>query len=580
MFKKLKTVHYFLLVLIFVIITLSLYVFTKYDVLQKPITSVELVFSQEVSKKDIPLLYISSDKESQINFETVYKFQDTSNLVYQCLLNEAQKTRTLRFYFPYPNRDVLIKSISLKTSNKVVSIPLQKFKNRGGINCIVKPQEITLEILEKNGYIELPETYSYTSDFKNIYQLILPLLIVLILMVLALKSLKPIALKPWSITSITISLLVLSIFLPAPVYNVALILMVVLNVKKISWTAIKAQKINLIILGFFTMYLLSNFFLSQESFREMSTIDRFLPFMVLGLVLPSIADSKFLSLFPISAFAIGFGFLVTSIFDVYLHQNFVFLSFDFFAKYLHPVYFSYLLFFSICYIDLNYKGRQKYTLEFILFVFLIFSGSKMVFLFSLIVVFMSLLKNKKTALLIIPLAIIVVLFSPLKHRFDEILKKDDLSILNEKQIPNPYDARINGLTLRIILWRETLATMEGVDYIFGKGVTKETNKLLQTRLANLGLRNHINFNPHNQYVDTFWRTGVIGLLFLILIPLYSLKDAIRRKDKLLIQFSIFFMAVMCSESIFGRVNGVYFFTTVLLLMMNSNKINEDSHIRN
>ncbi len=581
MFRKIKIFHYFLLALISVLISLSLYVFVKYDALQNPITSVELVFSDEVSKEDIPIIYISSGKESKINFETVYKFHDTGNLVYQCQLDKSKKPRNLRLYFAYPNRTVSIKSIHLKSSTDVVSIPLQKFKKRVGINCIELPNDIKLEILSKNGYIELPETYIYPSDFKNIYQLILPLLVLLVLIVSVLKSLKPIEIKPFSISNITISLLVLTVFLPAPIYNVALILMAVLTMRKISWAAIKAQKINLIIIGFFLIYLLNNLFISEEGFSEISTIERLIPFIVLGVVLPSIAHRKFLALFPISAFVIGFGFLLTSIFDVYMHQNFVFLSFDFFTKYLHPVYFSYLLFFSICFIDLNYKGKHKYILEFVLFVFLIFCGSKMVFLFSLMVVFLNLLKNKKTALLILPLALIVVLFSPLKQRFDEILNKDDFTVLNEKHIKDSYDARVNGLTLRLILWRETLATMEVADILLGKGVTKETNNLLSARLNKLGLKNHIDFNPHNQYIDTFWRTGFLGLFVLIAIPLYSFVVGLKNRDKLLIQFSLFMMAVMFSESIFGRVNGIYFFTTVILILINTStsKLDENRNIR-
>lgn len=556
------------------------YVYNQYCILDTPIKSIEIVFNEEVTKKQTPIIYISSDKESEINFKTVYKFQDTGNLVYQCLLDDTNKLRRLRLYFSYPNQTVSIKSISLKSANDVVSIPLQKFKKRKGINCVEQANGLKVEVLVSSGYIELPKTYLYPSDFKNSYQLILSLLLVLFLIFLVLKSLKSIEIKAFSFSSIAISLFVLTLFLPAPSYNVALILMVILNIKRFSWPAIKAQKINGVVIGFFLIYLLNNLFISAESFKDMSTVDRFLPFLVLSIILPAIAHRKFLSLFPLSAFILGFGFLATSIFDVYAHQNFVFLSFDFFSKYLHPVYFSYLIFFSICYIDLQYTSKQKYILEFVLFVFLIFCGSKMVFLFALIIVLINLLKTKKTALLIVPLALIVFLFSPLKNRFSKILNKEDFSVLYEKNIENPYDARVNGLTLRLLLWREALATMHSTDYIFGKGVTKETNKLLGSRLYNLGLKNHLNFNPHNQYIDTFWRTGIIGLLLLVLIPIYSLVVGIKRKDKLLIQFSLFMFVVMFSESIFGRVNGIYFFTTVILLLMNTNKLNEDSDIRN
>lgn len=556
------------------------YVYNQYCLLQKPIKAIELVFSNEVSKEEIPIVYISSDKESKISFKAVYKFEDTGNLVYQCQFDKLKKLRKLRLYFSYPNKTISIKSIRLKSDNEIISIPLQKFKNRAGIKILDQSNTLKLETFVSSGYIELPKTYIYTSDFTNIYQLVSPILLLLVLSVLVLISLKPIEIKPFSITSLTLSLLILSIFLPAPIYNIALILLAILHIKRISWIAIKAQKSNLIILGFFVIYILNNFFISEEGFNEISTIERFLPFIILALVLPSIARRNYLSLFPFSAFILGFGFLLTSIFDVYIHQNFVFLSFDFFTKYLHPVYFSYLLFFSICVIDLKYKGKDKYILEFILFVFLIFSGSKMVFLFSLTVVFLNLIKNKKTIFLILPLILIVVLFSPLKHRFGEILKKEDFTVLKEKHIDNPYDARVNGLSLRLILWREALATMHGIDYVIGKGVSKETNILLENRLIDLGLLKHKDFNPHNQYIDTFWRTGIIGLLFLILIPIYSLVVGIKRRDKLIIQFSLFMFAVMWSESIFGRVNGVYFFTTVILILINSNKNNENSHIRN
>jgi O-antigen ligase len=123
--------------------------------------------------------------------------------------------------------------------------------------------------------------------------------------------------------------------------------------------------------------------------------------------------------------------------------------------------------------------------------------------------------------------------------------------------------------------------MEVADILLGKGVTKETNSLLSARLNKLGLKNHIDFNPHNQYIDTFWRTGFLGLFVLIAIPLFSFVVGLKNRDKLLIQFSLFMMAVMFSESIFGRVNGIYFFTTVILILINTStsKLDENRNIR-
>jgi O-antigen ligase len=203
----------------------------------------------------------------------------------------------------------------------------------------------------------------------------------------------------------------------------------------------------------------------------------------------------------------------------------------------------------------------------------------MVLGFSLLVLIITHVNNKKIFIIIIPITFVIILFSPLKSRFNDILNQKDFSILQEKRIVDEADPRINGLTFRLILWREALNTMHGKDYVLGKGVTDQTDKLLEDRLVNLGLLSHKSFNPHNQYVDTFWRTGVFGLVLLILIPIYSLVIGIKRKDKLIIQFSLFMFVVMWTESIFGRVNGVYFFTTVILILMNSNKVNENSNTR-
>ncbi|GGG36530.1 O-antigen ligase family protein [Bizionia arctica] len=579
MITKKHPLFIFLITTVIALIILGVYIHKHTTLLNSNVNLIQITLKNQVNKKVIPLVYIVKGNDEAIDFKKPYLFQKIIDSTYLAVLDTSSKVRKIRLYFNNPTEDLYLYDIVIKTKNEIKSVKLNDINLVGSLSLKKTDDKYSINANGKHSFIELPKTFIYTSDFKNIYQLVFPTLILLVLMVLVIKALKPIDIGPFTITSLTLSFLILSVFLPAPIYNIALILIAVLHLRNISWLAIKAQKINLIILGFFMLYMINNIF-SDEGFKEISTIDRFLPFLVLAAVLPSIADRKYLSLFPISAFVLGFGFLLTSVFEVYIYQNFEFLSFDYFSKYLHPVYFSYLLFFSICFIDHNYKGKSKYFLEFVLLVFLIFSGSKMVFLLSLIVVFINLLKNKKTALLILPLVIIVILFSPLKSRFDEILKKEDFAILNENPIENSNDARVNGLTLRLLLWRESIATMSGLDYVFGKGVTKETNKILENRLVNLGLVNHKSFNPHNQYVDTFWRTGIIGLILLILIPVYSLVIGIKRKDKLIIQFSLFMFVVMFSESIFGRVNGVYFFATVILILMNSNKVNENSHIRN
>ena len=576
---KLRFLSILLIVIVSFSIGLGAYIFRTYILLDENITTIEIVLNSNLNKDAVPITYAVKDESKKIDFTTPYFYKSEADSTYTASISGNSKLRQIGLYFEKPSKNLAIYSIKLKNENKIREIKLSEIKTMDRLKLKESNNGYTIDVRGQHAFIQLPKGYIYSSDFNNVYLLIIPLLILIGLALLVIKHVKPIDLKPVSIQSITIAVLILSVFLPAPLYNVALVIMAVLNVNKISWRAIKSQKVNLLILGFFLVYLLNNLFVSVESFNQMSTIERFLPLAILGIVLPSLSNRKYLALFPVSALLIGFWLLLTSIFDVFIHQNFEFLSFDYFTKYLHPVYFSYLLFFSICYVNLYYQGKSKYILEFVLFMFLIFSGSKMVFLFSLMVIFLNVLRNKKALFLIFPILIVVTLFSPLKKRFSEVLNTEDLSILKEKHIANSNDSRINGLTLRLILWREALATMSGSDFLLGKGVTKETNALLNTRLNSLGLKNHVTFNPHNQYIDTFWRTGFIGLLILISIPLYCFRKGLKNNDVLLIQFSLFFIAVMLSESVFGRVNGIFFFTTLTLILINSSRPNENRNIR-
>jgi len=207
--------------------------------------------------------------------------------------------------------------------------------------------------------------------------------------------------------------------------------------------------------------------------------------------------------------------------------------------------------------------------------FLIFLGSKLVIVISILLYLLLLIKFKKTSILyiglIFPFLISVFLFKPLQQRFDEVLNLNDLSVLKVNKLENSNDSRINGLTLRFILWRESVATLSGwKEFTFGNGVSKSKLNDLNNRLGNFGLKNHLHYNSHNQYVDTFWRTGFIGLIALILIFITAFRMGLEQKNRMLLIVTLFLFCSMLTESVFGRVRGVYFITTILLILTNSN----------
>ncbi|OBQ54938.1 O-antigen ligase family protein [Tamlana sp. s12] len=579
--SKRKLIWAIFLIASFVTGTIVIYGYSKYTRASSDgFSSIQIFHERSLNLQGLTV-YINEENSNKYSYSKPYKFQFINDTVASIEFETLLKFRTLRCYFEYPGEMISVKNLVLTDLKSKYLIELENL-NTVGLRRTADKKNFEFEVVKSNGYFNPTKRFIYDSDFRGLYQLLIPILLLISFFTYVIYKINIDGklFKKVGLPEISLSILILSEFLPAPVYNIALILGVVLNLKTIRLNTIKKNKVNLIFLLFFLIYFFNNLFVTQGGFEDLRTTERFLPFLILSILIPAIAKRKYLMFFPISAIVIGLGLLVTSIFDAFVHGNVVFLSFENFAKYLHPVYYSYLLFFSVIYVQHYYFGRLKYVILTSLIFFLIFSGSKMVLFFSLLVLLTGLINSKKVIIFSLVLISVIFLFSPLKKRFKEVLNQNDLTILNEKHIKNSNDSRINGLTFRLILWREALATMEGTDYIFGKGVTRKTNMILEERLQKLGLLKHQNYNPHNQYVDTFWRTGIVGLLCLILIPLYCLLEGLKRNDRLLILFALFMLAVMSSESIFGRVNGVYFFTTVLLLLMNTKNTDENCHIRN
>ena len=120
--------------------------------------------------------------------------------------------------------------------------------------------------------------------------------------------------------------------------------------------------------------------------------------------------------------------------------------------------------------------------------------------------------------------------------------------------------------------------------LFGIGTALESSNVLTNRLEKRGLeKGHTKYDPHNQYITTVYKTGVLGLLMLLLICFYTLLNAIKTKNKLAFYTIIMFIVAMMAESLLQRVVGIYFFTCILLLLsslkFSSNNYFENSNFR-
>lgn len=82
------------------------------------------------------------------------------------------------------------------------------------------------------------------------------------------------------------------------------------------------------------------------------------------------------------------------------------------------------------------------------------------------------------------------------------------------------------------------------------------------------------FNFHNQYIQTFAELGIFGLLILVVMLFFNIKNAFQSKDFLHIAFAITMIMLFLSESFFCRQRGIVFFIVLYCLFNAASKENE------
>ncbi len=567
--KNRKKIFFYLIILLGLLTYSGYYLFSKYLVLETPIDTIRIELSKTALDKGAPIMYASKDNSSKINFTDVYRFVRIDETTAEVTDLKGKHISKFRIYFEFPGKDFHLKSIALIDDFQQLIYETDDIDNNEGIAIKEKG---SFEVTQHNGYIEFPYVIANKIPYLALSLCVLFLGLITILVIRYTGLLKPLQVVDKKDYLIIIYLF--SIFSFAPLYNIALILCLLFYIKDFNKNIFFKNKTNILFIGFFAVYLLNTFFLKENESRDFSIIEKFLPFVFIPLLLASVKLKNALYYLLLSSLTIGLFLFLTSSIDFVLLKKYEYFSFETFSKYYHPVYLSYLVFISICFVQQYYHGKKRYLLQLILVAFLVFLGSKMVLIVGLLLFSIFFINVKKRLIYFIALVGIfmfsIFVFKPLQDRFAGVLKQDDLSILEESKIDNANDSRINGLTIRLILWRESLATMDGLkEYVFGNGVTKSKNKDLKERLMNLGLDHHAKLNPHNQFVDTFWRTGIVGLIILVTILVVAMKEGLKHGNKVLIIFTLFILFSFFTESLFGRVRGIYFTTTVLLVLTNS-----------
>ena len=239
-------------------------------------------------------------------------------------------------------------------------------------------------------------------------------------------------------------------------------------------------------------------------------------------------------------------------------------KYTYFSKFKHPAYFSMYLNFSVLilfYFIKHNKSTKKKLLNYLLiafFVVIIFLlSSKAGLIIIIAILFLNLLRyfsKKRTFLLKIIIFISFLSFSYFisqNSRFVKMYNQVEESIKLGKKSENYPE--------RLILWENSVDIIKQ-NFWFGTtpaDAQVEINKNL-LKFDNYVQKKDIEYNSHNQYLQTFVESGIVGFLLLLFIFGGSIVLAIKRKQTLFLGFLFIVILNFFFESMLNTFAGIVF----------------------
>lgn len=374
---------------------------------------------------------------------------------------------------------------------------------------------------------------------------------------------------------IILSLIPLSLILPSQFNSISIILVSIYffylgyKEKSIDFTNLRPVDFTyfiIIIYAFFIDLFRGNDLDSQRI--EMTLSFLIFPFYAI-LNISNKQKKQVLHIYAYTISIINLGLLVYTQVRHYLETSWIDESFRWQLDHyigVHPTYYSIFALFAIIIIVDNIKSINKILLVLAistntLIIFL--SGAKAIIIvlaFIIIYQFIANLINrdlskKRTLFLSIILVIIIISI---------FLTNDRVNTLLEYLFNNTYN-RATGQ--RVAIYKGTLNSIVNDFSFFGNGITGGYNYVKKI--------SGINFNSHNQFLQVYLNSGVIGLMAFIYY-LYSLVLRSIRDNKfifLLFSFLIIFSSIF--ENIFDRQWTIVFISFFIFILSDDKKQKEE-----
>jgi len=355
------------------------------------------------------------------------------------------------------------------------------------------------------------------------------------------------------------------------------------NNLRIGFKAILINKWTFILIGFFLLHVVGYFF-SENKSAALSAVEIklcFLAFPILffGSHFNHTQVKKIVISFVSGCLLVSF-LCICRAFYLYLFEDVNAFFYSDFSYFIHPSYMAMYLVFAQLIVILFYKKWLSH---------LSFLNLKIGFISSILLITIFLCSSKMgliTALFIIPSTFGVQLFI-------KGYKKTILGLflallggitLTYKLLPTPFDrfkTAINVTTsakkidktdaestaVRILIWKESIKIIK---QHFWLGTSPaDANQNLYNAYEENGLTGALakRLNAHNQFLETFIGTGIIGFLLLLLITLFLIVYSFIKKNYILMLFSILISLNFMVESMLQAQAGFTFFVFFLCVLL-------------
>ncbi|MHA7059263.1 O-antigen ligase family protein [Aquimarina sp. M1] len=404
----------------------------------------------------------------------------------------------------------------------------------------------------------------------------------------------------WNSLYIAFLLLPLGINLPTPFFIIS-ILLGLINIFKSGKKFDSGNKIVLLFPLYFVMMLISLLYtenisdgydLIQRSLslllfpliflyvkEDASTVRKLFDFLLLGLVISFFLNFSIAIYNVMAIIKGGFSFEISmgdlSVFIDALTNGWNYFVGDEFSKLINPSYLSlYILLVLSYYLKKRLDTSLRTFLVVILFLYIFLLASIAAYLtliiMSLLLIFDIKNKSRKhTMFIMFFLGLLIFLNNPRVFDFYSKVR----AFGNTTEHANSTSERA-----RLLSWSASLELIKEAP-ILGYGIG-DANDVLIKRYKKLGYTFNFEntYNAHNQFLQTFLQTGVLGFGALVSIFIL-LAVRMRRSPNEFSVFLILFISLIF-ESMLVRFNGIVFFSIVIPLLLKKRSILSSTIIRN